>query len=61
MARESKKGKESETEPLVIVYTRIRADDFAELKARETATGATLAAQIRILVHNGLAARKVLR
>jgi hypothetical protein len=61
MAQRSKEKKEPETAPLVIIYTRIRADDFGELKAREAATGATIAAQVRILIHEGLTARKVIR
>lgn len=42
---------------LIIVYTRIRKTDLDELQKREQATGAPVAAQIRILVHEGLKAR----
>lgn len=44
---------------LVIVYSRIRRDDHEEMQRREKATGATIAAQIRILVHEGLQGRTV--
>jgi hypothetical protein len=56
----SKKSKREQEPDLVVVYARLHPSDHAELKRREETTGAPIAAQIRILVHDGLR-KKVLR
>lgn len=58
MSRIVKKEKEPDAAGLAIVYTRVHVEDLAEMKRREQTTGATVAAQIRILIHEGLRARR---
>ncbi len=57
MTRIVKRRIDPGSDALVIVYTRIRKPDLEELQRREVATGAPVAAQIRILVHDGLRAK----
>lgn len=57
MASKSKPKKDA----LVVAYVRIRAPDYEELRRREAATGAPVAAQIRILIHDALRARRVIK
>jgi len=45
----------------VVVYSRLDPDDHDELKRREERTGAPIAAQIRILVHNALRSKGVIK
>lgn len=45
----------------VVRYVRIAAEDDAELRRREERTGAKPAAQIRLLVHEGLRRRAVIQ
>jgi hypothetical protein len=61
MASSGKKAKEFDPEALVVVYARIRAGDLAELQRRESESGATVAAQIRILVHEALTGRRFVK
>ncbi len=57
MSRRVKRPQESASADLVVVYTRIPKRDLDELQRREGTIGATVAAQIRIFVHEGLKAR----
>lgn len=50
----ARKSKTSEKHSLVVIYGRVEADDYAEMKRQEEKTGAPIAAQIRILVRDGL-------
>ena len=61
MARNASERKRALDKGLVVVYTRLDPDDHAELKRREAISGASIAVQIRILVHNGLRERKIIR
>lgn len=45
----------------IVAYTRLNPEDYDELRRREGATGATIAAQIRILVHEALHRKAVIR
>jgi hypothetical protein len=54
MASESKKRQK----PLEVTYARLEAEDADELRRREETTGAPMAAQIRILVHQALQAQR---
>lgn len=62
MARQSKRRKDvlegREIGGLIVVYARLREEDYEELKRREEKTGAPIAAQIRILVREALRAGK---
>ena len=55
-----RKSNQKPQEP-VVVYARLQPEDHAELKRREEITGATIAAQIRIIVHNALRSKGVVK
>ena len=61
MSRSERSERPSKAPVTEVVYVRLLAEDLAELKLRSRTTGATIAAQIRILVHEALRARKVIR
>lgn len=55
-----RKTSKKEKEPLIVVYGRLEGADYMELQRREATTGAPIARQIRILIHEALR-KKVMR
>ncbi len=60
MSKEPKGRQEPKGAPIV-AYTRLDPEDYDELRRREEKTGATIAAQIRILVREALHKKVVIR
>lgn len=64
MAKRSKakqSGTPTESDGLVVHWTRLSPEDSAELRRREEMTGASVSAQIRIIIHNALTAKGKVR
>jgi hypothetical protein len=60
MPRTARPARKPKRPASITLYVRIDPEDDAELSRRETRTGATKAAQARILIHDGLKRKVVL-